>query len=65
MKPHWCMLVLASVVLAVLNCRSAAAEPGDSKVNQHVYELRVYYVLPGRMDALKARFRDHTNKLSL
>lgn len=26
----------------------------------HVYELRVYHVLPGRMAALQARFRDHT-----
>jgi outer membrane protein assembly factor BamB len=33
------------------------------KVEARIYELRVYYVLPGRMDAMNARFRDHTCKL--
>ena len=28
-----------------------------------VYELRTYHCLPGRLEALKARFRDHTTKL--
>ena len=28
-----------------------------------VYELRTYYTEPGRLDALLARFRDHTTKL--
>ena len=27
------------------------------------YELRVYHVMPGKLDALLARFRDHTDKL--
>jgi NIPSNAP len=28
-----------------------------------VYELRVYHVVPGKLDSLVARFRDHTDKL--
>lgn len=28
-----------------------------------VYELRTYHTLPGRLDALLARFRDHTTRL--
>jgi hypothetical protein len=28
-----------------------------------IYELRTYYTVPGRLDALLARFRDHTTKL--
>jgi len=28
-----------------------------------VFELRIYSVLPGRMDAMNARFKDHTNAL--
>jgi hypothetical protein len=28
-----------------------------------VYELRTYHCAPGRLEALKARFRDHTVKL--
>lgn len=29
----------------------------------HVYELRMYHVNPGKMNALKARFGDHTDAL--
>ena len=32
----------------------------DSK---RVFELRIYTVLPGRMDAMNARFKNHTNAL--
>ena len=28
-----------------------------------VYELRVYHVVPGKLDAVLARFRDHTMKI--
>lgn len=35
-----------------------AAEEGG-----RVYELRTYHASPGKMDALKDRFRDHTTKL--
>ena len=31
--------------------------------DRHVYELRTYTTLPGRLDALTSRFRDHTTKL--
>src|SRR5207248_1378831 len=37
---------------------AVAAEP-----DSHLYELRVYYAAPGKLDALNARFRDHTMKL--
>jgi hypothetical protein len=30
---------------------------------EHVYELRTYTASPGKLDALNARFRDHTTKL--
>jgi hypothetical protein len=28
-----------------------------------VYELRIYHVMPGKLDALLARFRDHTMRI--
>jgi hypothetical protein len=28
-----------------------------------VYELRIYHVMPGKLDELVARFRDHTDQL--
>jgi hypothetical protein len=34
-----------------------------AKVDARVFEMRIYYANPGKMTALHARFRDHTNKL--
>ena len=36
---------------------------GGSKDSQHVYELRLYHVNEGKMDALIARFGDHTDAI--
>ncbi|MBX9578805.1 MAG: NIPSNAP family protein [Gemmataceae bacterium] len=40
----------------------AVAAP-DPAADAPVYEMRVYYAAPGKLDALHARFRDHTTKL--
>jgi hypothetical protein len=45
------MLGLATV------SQSRAAAP------HHVYELRMYHTMPGKMDTLKARFRDNTIRI--
>jgi NIPSNAP len=37
--------------------QSSAQSPG------HVYELRTYHASPGKLDALEARFRDHTDAI--
>ncbi|HEX4588764.1 MAG TPA: NIPSNAP family protein [Gemmataceae bacterium] len=54
--------VLVVIPFALLGAltqpRSPAAEPGAK-----VYELRIYTAAPGRLDAVNARFRDHTCKL--
>jgi hypothetical protein len=50
-------LLTLAPLFAVL-ASSAAAEK-----DSHVYEMRVYYAAPGKLDALHARFRDHTCKL--
>jgi hypothetical protein len=34
-----------------------------SEKDVRVYEMRTYYATPGKLDALVARFRDHTTKL--
>ena len=36
---------------------------GGSKNSQHVYELRMYHVNEGKMDALIDRFGDHTDAI--
>src|SRR5436305_1487504 len=39
------------------------AEKGVKSRDTRVFELRTYHAAPGKMEALNARFRDHTNKL--
>ncbi len=39
------------------------AKEGEKKVDHRIFELRTYTAAPGKMDALNARFRNHTNKL--
>ena len=48
----------AVVMLAVSKLRTVNPPPP-----QHVYELRLYHVKAGKMDALKSRFGDHTDAL--
>lgn len=52
------LLLLALTPLLALVGSSSAAEK-----DTRVYEMRVYYAPPGKLDALNARFRDHTVKL--
>jgi hypothetical protein len=40
-----------------------AAEPARPAPAPRLFEMRTYHTHPGRLDALNARFRDHTNKL--
>jgi hypothetical protein len=42
---------------------AARAAKEDKKVDGRVFELRTYHAAPGKMEALHARFRDHTCKL--
>jgi hypothetical protein len=48
---------------ALLTTLAAGQEKGAKKVETHVFELRTYHVFPGKMQAMHARFRDHTCKL--
>jgi hypothetical protein len=56
-------LVLAALAAPALSSRFAAAADPPGSGSTRVYELRTYYTLPGRLDALNKRFRDHTCKL--
>ena len=53
------LLGAAALGLAV----AARAAKEDRKVDGRVFELRTYHAAPGKMEALHARFRDHTCKL--
>jgi uncharacterized protein YbaA (DUF1428 family) len=50
--------LLAAVLLT--SCTAVAAEPAKDPM---LYELRVYTAEKGKLDAVNARFRDHTLKL--
>jgi hypothetical protein len=58
--------VLGALTLVLGSFLLAAAKPAkesEEKVDTRIFELRTYTAAPGKMDALNARFRDHTNKL--
>lgn len=48
------MLATVGVVAAVVIPSAGAAD------SERIFELRTYTTAPGKLDALKARFRDHT-----
>lgn len=52
------LAVSAVVALPALSAQAAALDTRTA-----VYELRTYYPMPGKLEALNARFRDHTLRL--
>lgn len=52
--------VFAAGLVAGMSMNHAEAVPADSA---RVYELRTYHCNPGKLDALNARFANHTNRL--
>jgi hypothetical protein len=63
MKTVWAGLaVLACAALGVAGVPAGGNTEGK-KVDTRVFELRTYYAAPGKMEALHARFKDHTCKL--
>ena len=60
-----CLLAAAACVLAASAAYVAGTSIAQEKkvTTPRLYELRTYTTLPGRLDALNARFRDHTLKL--
>jgi len=55
-------LTLLAGVLAMTTLSPATAEEPAKKA-ERLFEMRTYYPAEGKMDALLARFRDHTVKL--
>jgi hypothetical protein len=55
--------VLVVMVLGWLPLRAGDARKADKETAMRVFEMRTYYAAPGKMEALHARFRDHTCKL--
>jgi hypothetical protein len=51
-------LLAPLAALGMLRASEAPKAPAN-----RVFEMRTYHTHPGRLDALNARFREHTNKL--
>ena len=58
LKPSCLLAVLCGAALMLAIVKLPASGP---QLPHHVYELRLYHVKEGKMDALKARFGDHTD----
>src|SRR5436853_3717622 len=56
-------LIVAGLFVAMYAGNATHVAQGGKKVDTRVFEMRTYYAHPGKMTALHARFRDHTNKL--
>lgn len=54
-----------AVIIALAAAVSTAAQEAGTSVAQdsRVFEMRTYHPAPGKMQALHARFRDHTSRL--
>src|SRR5580692_4144900 len=63
MKRYLALVISAGIVVAGLAGTMTREAQGGKNVDTRVFELRTYYAAPGKMEALHARFRDHTNKL--
>jgi heme-degrading monooxygenase HmoA len=63
MRPLCCTLLVLDLGMLGWTLQTEGGEKGDKKVDTRIFELRTYYVNPGKMDALNARFKNHTNKL--
>ena len=61
---HTSLLILITLLgVGLVTSLLTDASARDKKKADRVFEMRTYTTAPGRLDALHARFRDHTNKI--
>src|SRR5688572_3564584 len=54
------MLKFTALVLVAAAAASLTLFAAEAEASKELYEMRVYYAAEGKLDALHARFRDHT-----
>jgi len=58
--------IISTLLVSVSILASHAAEPNTAAISPSIakdsrcFEMRTYYAAPGKLEALNARFRDHT-----
>jgi hypothetical protein len=63
MTTHSARLTVVILLATIGLWTAPRASAADKEKDMRVYEMRTYYAEPGKLDALNARFRDHTCKL--
>jgi hypothetical protein len=63
MRTLFCISVVLGVMVAVLVGPIAPVSGADTPSSGKVYDMRIYKANPGKLEALNARFRDHTCKI--
>ncbi|MHB8972051.1 MAG: NIPSNAP family protein [Pirellulaceae bacterium] len=63
MRIAWNKSLLGGAIAVGLALLAISVTAEDKSAATKVYELRTYKTNPGKLDALHARFRDHTCKL--
>jgi hypothetical protein len=63
MRRYWAALVVVGAAALAGVVVFARADREEKKMDTRFFELRTYHAAPGKMEALHARFRDHTLKL--
>jgi hypothetical protein len=63
MKKSVTAMMLLLLGVFGLSIEATHSAQGEKNVDTRVFELRTYHAAPGKMEALHARFRDHTCKL--
>jgi len=58
-----CTLLLAVLTVSGLSVFGSEKSGALPAKETRCFEMRIYYAAPGKLDALQARFRDHTLKL--
>ena len=62
-KKTVCSIIVFSFVAAMLLAQTSPTAPPAADSPGRVFEIRTYTAEEGKLDALNARFRDHTTKL--
>jgi hypothetical protein len=55
--------VASSLLLALPSRTAGGAQAKPAAGKERFFEMRTYIAAPGKLDALNARFRNHTNRL--
>src|SRR5262249_12353212 len=63
MNAFWATLAGLMLVAVAVVSYAAGVDQGEKRAHERIFELRHYTAAPGKLEAVNARFRDHTCKL--